>query len=175
MVTLPPRVVTTKFPKVIDPWEAFKTTFKAPVLDMIVLFIIIFPPPLAPVVPAFNVSVAALAPPLFKSAPFTVIVPGSVDPAIEVAVKSPPKVLAPRVRPLISVSSTLPAPLLFTLTAPRKLLFGSVKVIPNAPVAVNVAVPLTPCTMPPAACVIAPPAVIAIFLRLVTVVKVGTA
>ena len=58
MVTLPPRVVIALFPKVIDPWDAFNTTFKAPTVEIIVLFNTIFPP-LAPVVPAFNVSVAA--------------------------------------------------------------------------------------------------------------------
>ena len=99
---------------------------------------------------AFRVNAVVPDPPLLKTAPATEIVPRPVDPVIEVAVKAPPKVLAPRVRPLISVTATLLAPLLFKLTAPRKLLAGSVKVIPNAPV-VNVAVPLTPCTIPPAA------------------------
>jgi hypothetical protein len=73
MVTLPPRVVIALFPKVIDPWDAFNTTFKAPVLEVIVLFKIIFPP-LDPVVPAFNVSVAA-APPVLLIAEANVISP----------------------------------------------------------------------------------------------------
>ena len=89
MVTLPPRVVIALFPKVIDPWDAFNTTFKAPVVDVIVLFKIIFPP-FAPVVPAFNVRVAAV-PPVLLIAEANVISPFCVPaPSVLIVTLVPP-------------------------------------------------------------------------------------
>ena len=104
---------------------------------------------------AFRVNAVVPDPPLLKSAPATEIVPRP-DPVIEVAVKAPPKVLAPRVRPLISVNSTLLAPLLSKLTAPVKSLFPApTNVIAPAP-PLNVATPaFAACVIVvPAACVI---------------------
>jgi hypothetical protein len=89
---------------------------------------------------ASRVNVVVPDPPLLKIAPATEITP-SVDSVIEVAVKAPPKMLAPRVRPLISVSATSLAPLLFKLTAPVKSLFAWVNVM-VAPLVVIEDVPL---------------------------------
>ena len=101
MVTLPPRVVIALFPKVIDPWDAFKTTFRAPVPTPeaeIVLFNTIFPP-LAPVVPAFSVSVAAV-PSVLLIAEANVISPFCV-PAPSVLIVT----LVPRFRELLIVAT----------------------------------------------------------------------
>ena len=98
MVTLPPRVVIALFPRVIDPWDAFNTTFKAPVVDVIVLFKIIFPP-LAPSVLAFNVRVAAV-PPVLLIAEANVISPFCV-PAPSVLIVT----LVPRFRELLIVAT----------------------------------------------------------------------
>ena len=104
MVTLPPSVVIALFPRVIDPWDAFNSTFKAPVAPpeaIIVLFIIIFPP-LAPCVLAFNVRVAAV-PPVLLIAEANVISPFCV-PAPSVLIVT----LVPRFRePLIVRTSAI--------------------------------------------------------------------
>ena len=109
--------------------------------------------------------------PVTVNAPVCVIELAPVAITVKFPVPPVPTVDVPRVIALISVTATLLAPLLFKLTAPIKLFDVSVSVMPNAPVVKLAAVALDPCTIPPAACVIAPPAVITIFP---TVVKAGT-
>ena len=84
-----------------------------------------------------------------------------------------PRLEVPSIKAFVSVIATSNAPVLFRETALPKLLAASVSVITAAPV-VKLAVPIaTELLMPPAPCVIAPPAVIAI-LRSDAIVRVGT-
>ena len=75
---------------------------------------------------------------------------------------------------MVSVTEALLVPEFDRLTAPVKLLVESVSVIPFAPALNDAEVAAAPCTIPPEAWVMEPPAVMAMLFRVLTVVKVGT-
>ena len=113
------------------------------------------------------------APTINVAVPETVKAPDWVIDPPAVAVSAPPTVEAPNRSAFLSVICALLLPELIRLTAPVKSFPESVRVIEFALELNEADVAVAPCTTPPAACVINPPAVMEILFSVLTVVMVG--